>query len=189
MELQTGTLLVAAPDQVDRALERTVVLLAEHGEDGSLGLVINRPSHRRLDTIVADVCDIPDTRILSDVPVLHGGPHRPDSGWLVFDVRGENKPVEPHLALTDELALTASPQVLVSLLSAQKIPQFLFALGYLAWQPGELELQVACTHWFVLPADASLVFDVPLERRWESALASHLGIPPGWGPPVPWAET
>jgi putative transcriptional regulator len=70
-----GRLLVAAPPLVDPNFDRTVILVLEHGDDGSLGLVLNRPSA----TALADV--LPDWKAVADDPavVFVGGPVSPDA--------------------------------------------------------------------------------------------------------------
>lgn len=162
-----GRLLVATPLLGDPNFERTVVLLLEHGGEGALGIVLNRPTGYE----VAE--PLPDWAPWTLPPqvVFVGGPVSPSSVIaLARRVDAAASPGwEPVLGAVGVLDLTGDPDAVGSLDGVR-----VFA-GYAGWGPDQLESEIAEGAWYVVTADAGDVFsDDPLDL-WRTVLARQPG--------------
>ena len=172
--VEAGSLLVATPALVDPNFAHTVVLVLDHDEDGSLGVVLNRPSP----VPVAEVLPGWD-EVLSGPDVLfQGGPVATDSALAVAGLRslaGADEWEEPvgfrrlfgHTGVVD---LDTPSEIIAPALSRMRV----FA-GYAGWGSGQLEAEVEEGSWYVLPSDpADLFADTP-ELLWARVLRRQPG--------------
>jgi putative transcriptional regulator len=143
-----GQLLIASPGLVDPNFARTVVLIAAHGEEGSLGLILNRELSTPLPQILSQVSESECARTEN---VRHGGPV---SGSLmaVHDQRAH-----ANLVVTEDIYVATELNSMESLASSDD-GAVLFYIGHSGWGPGQLESELADGSWLVLPATAQLVF-------------------------------
>jgi putative transcriptional regulator len=174
-ELAPG-LLVAAPMLSDPNFRRTVVLLVDHGPEGSLGFVINRPAQVRLPGML-DALGLqrPDVRP-PDAPVLVGGPVAPDTGWIVFD-SAERSFGDEVVRVSDRLAVSASRELLENTVQGRGPERMMLVLGYAGWGPSQLDAEIAQGAWIPVDLDDKIVLETPYDDRWASALHT-LGIDP-----------
>lgn len=174
-ELAPG-FLVAAPLLSDPNFRRTVVLLVDHGAEGSLGFVINRPAQVRLPAML-DALGLqgPNARP-PDAPVLVGGPVAPDTGWIVFDAAKRDFGTEV-VHVSERLAVSASRELLETTVKGNGPERMMLVLGYAGWGPAQLDAEIAQGAWIPVDLDETIAFDTPYDQRWASALRS-LGIDP-----------
>lgn len=158
-----GKLLVATPMLGDPNFDRTVVWLLEHGEEGALGVVLNRPS----ELAVADPLPswVDRTEPLS--VVFLGGPVSPSSVIALARVDGAipDGTWEAVLGPIGVLDLSADPALLGAVAEVR-----CFA-GYAGWGPDQLEGEIEQGAWFVLDVDPGDPFTVTPEGLWRSVLA------------------
>jgi len=169
----TNQLLIAMPGMADPNFSTTVTLICEHNDDdGALGIVINRPLDLKLAGLFAqlDVSD-PDPGA-AESPVLMGGPVGAERGFVLHNPGGA---YENSLAVSDDIHLTFSRDVLDAMATGDGPQKSLVALGYAGWQPGQLEYEMLANSWLNVPASADIVFDTPFDKRWMLA-AQTLGI-------------
>ena len=173
--------LVAAPGLRDPNFARTLVLMAEHKPEGSLGLVVNRPSR----VTVGEVLEQVDPALRAEAErngqsgasVMVGGPVQPERLWILH--RPHSVPAEEGgVVLAGALALGGSRELLEALVRAPTPDLFLLFLGYSGWGPLQVEREVAVGGWVPLPFELGLVFEVPFEARWDEAV-KRLGLTPG----------
>jgi len=173
--------LVAAPGLQDPNFARSLVLMAEHRPEGSLGFVVNRPSR----VTVGDVLEQVDPGLraeaershLAHATVMVGGPVQPERLWILH--RPDSVPAEEGgVVLAGALAVGGSRELLEALVRAPTPGRFLLLLGYAGWGPLQVEREVGAGGWIPLPFMESLVFDVPLAERWDEAV-KRLGLTPG----------
>jgi putative transcriptional regulator len=162
-----GHLLVASPPLVDPNFDRTVILLLEHGEDGALGIVLNRPS----DTLVADV--LPEWQPLASMPavVYVGGPVAPEA--VIALARGAIDEVESAIPVLGELGtidVGRDPGDAAPYVDALRI-----FVGYSGWAPGQLEAELAQDAWFVVSMQRDDVFAAAPDDLWRSVLRRQRG--------------
>jgi putative transcriptional regulator len=164
-----GRLLVATPSLRSPAFSRTVVLLLDHGDEGALGVVLNRP----MEVEVAAV--LPDWQPYVTEPgvLFQGGPVALDSALGLVSVPGDE--VEPpgvrrisgSLGLVD---LDATPEDVVRRLSGMRI----FA-GYAGWAAGQLEAEVGEGSWYVVDSEARDAFVDDPATLWRDVLRRQGG--------------
>src|SRR5687768_8539256 len=177
----THHFLIAMPGLEDAAFAKTVVYLCEHSARGALGLVINKPTDINLQKLF-DKVDLPLGRDdLARTPVLQGGPVQTERGFVLHEaVHAEG--AEPNesvyastMTIPGGLEMTTSKDVLEAIATGAGPRKVLVTLGYSAWGEGQLESELAENSWLTVGADASVIFDTPIEERYDKAL-SLLGL-------------
>lgn len=170
-------LLVAAPALREASFVRTVIVLVEHGPDGSLGFVVNRPAPVSFEQ-VAELLALEAVPGATPTPVFSGGPVTPQAGWILFDPRGASEDVmEDAVSIAPTLAVSASRRLLDAIARGEGPARRLLALGYAGWGAGQLDGEFTRGIWIPVDLDDEILFDVPPPERWSAALASA-GIDP-----------
>ncbi|MFE3324546.1 YqgE/AlgH family protein [Streptomyces sp. NPDC059176] len=159
----TGRLLVATPALADPNFDRAVVLLLDHDDEGSLGVILNRP------TPVGVVDILEPWAGLAGEPgvVFQGGPVSLDSALGVAVIPGDEGPlgwrrVYGAIGLVD---LEAPPELLAAALGSLRI----FA-GYAGWGPGQLEDELTEGAWYVVESEPGDVSSPRPEALWRAVL-------------------
>ena len=172
----THHFLIAMPGMEDASFARSVVYLCEHSERGALGLIINKPTDISLKGLF-DKVDLSLGRDdLSDAPVFLGGPVQTERGFVLHEsLHGPcDTPEESTYAATmvipGGLEMTTSKDVLEALATGAGPRRVLVTLGYAAWGEGQLESELAENSWLTVGADVSVIFDTPVEQRYDTAL-------------------
>jgi putative transcriptional regulator len=168
MEPIAGSLLVAAPTMADPNFARTIVLLLDAGQDGALGVVLNRPTDLAVASVLA-----PWAEVVSGPDVLfHGGPVETDSALAVADVTEDEEPVgwRRVFASTGLVDLDAPVELLAPAVSSLRI----FA-GYAGWSAGQLENEIAEGAWYVVPAEVGDPFFDDPSGLWATVLRRQGG--------------
>jgi len=201
----THHFLIAMPGLEDAAFAKSVVYVCEHSERGALGLVINKPSDLSMTGLFEKV-DLPLHRQdLMDAPVLQGGPVHTERGFVLHDAMWIDQPSANTSQETDTeaaqeaaalsavsdkesvyastmtipggLEMTTSKDVLEALSIGAGPKRVLISLGYSAWGEGQLESELAENSWLTVGADTAVIFDTPIEQRYERAM-KLLGLEP-----------
>lgn len=177
----TNHFLIAMPGLDDAIFSKSVVYVCEHTPRGALGLVINKPSDIKMAALFGKV-DLPLKRQdLSDRPVLQGGPVQTERGFVLHEpmVPAGDTPEQTLYASTmtipGGLEMTTSKDVLEALSTGFGPRRVLVTLGYSAWGEGQLETELSENSWLTVDADQSVIFDTPIEQRYDKAL-SLLGL-------------
>lgn len=165
-------LLVALPSLADPHFERTVSLLCLHDADGAMGVVVNRRSDYTLGEVFSQMGIACDDAALCATPVLAGGPVHPERGFVIHD--GE-RAWDSSLAVTDDLRVTTSRDVLEAMARGEGPARATVALGCAGWGAGQLEAELAEGSWLTVPSDGELLFALPLDARWQAA-AGRIGV-------------
>ncbi|UUN27165.1 YqgE/AlgH family protein [Streptomyces sp. FIT100] len=159
----TGRLLVATPALADPNFDRAVVLLLDHDEEGSLGVVLNRPTP----VGVGDILE-PWAGLAGEPGVVfQGGPVSLDSALGLAVIPGDEGPlgwrrVYGAIGLVD---LEAPPELLAAALGSLRI----FA-GYAGWGPGQLEDELGEGAWYVVESEPGDVSSPSPENLWRAVL-------------------
>ena len=174
----TNQFLIAMPGMVDETFSRAVVYLCEHNEKGALGLVINKPIDIKLKNLFEKVELALDRHELGEQPVFFGGPVQTERGFVLHEklLDGES-PFNSTLSVPGGLEMTTSKDVLEAMAEGSGPAKVLVTLGYSGWQAGQLEDEIGRNGWLNVNADPKVIFDTPVEKRYDTALAL-LGIDP-----------
>ena len=172
----THHFLIAMPGLSDESFSRSVVYLCEHSERGALGLVINKPSDMTLKSLF-DKVDLPLRRDdLTQMPVFQGGPVHTERGFVLHEpIKAENDTSNESIyastmTIPGGLEMTTSRDVLEALSTGAGPRRVLVSLGYAAWGQGQLESEIAENSWLTVQADPIVIFDTPIEQRYDRAL-------------------
>jgi len=164
--------LVAAPSLRDPSFARTVILLVEHGEEGTIGFIINRAS----EVTFEEVTRAAKLEAAKPMPVLTGGPVS-GTGWVVFDPRtAEEDLAGESVRVHDEVFITSSKRILAA--DDEDMSRRYIFVGYAGWGAGQLDEELARGSWLCVSLTPEILFDCPIEERWTRALESA-GIDPG----------
>ncbi|MFT3813794.1 MAG: YqgE/AlgH family protein [Acidovorax sp.] len=173
----TNHFLIAMPGLEDASFARSVVYLCEHSERGALGLIINKPADLSLKTLF-DKVDLSLGRAdLSEQPVYQGGPVQTERGFVLHDpvLAHSDTPNEAVYASTmvipGGLEMTTSKDVLEAIAEGAGPRRVMVMLGYAAWGEGQLESELAENAWLTVDADQAVIFDTPVDERYDRALA------------------
>jgi putative transcriptional regulator len=165
-----GQLLVATPEMSDPRFRQTVILLAQHNQNGALGVVINRPLSDMPLAKLLDGLGLDSKGISGSVRVFAGGPVQPEVGLIVHTAEYRR---EGTIEIDGRVALTTSPEILRDIGRHRGPKQSIVAFGYAGWGPGQLESELALHGWFTFPEDPKLVFDFDRDKLWDEAMKHH----------------
>jgi putative transcriptional regulator len=169
--------LVAAPSLLDPNFKRTVILLVDHKPEGSIGFVVNRPAQVPLRAMLERLGLAADEAPHSESSVLVGGPVNPQTGWVVFEQGAATAHSQEIVRVSDRLAVSASRELLQTLVAHKGPERMVLVLGYSGWGPGQLDAEIVQGAWIPVDFDDRIVFDTPFDDRWASTLRI-LGIDP-----------
>lgn len=167
--MQAG-FLISAPQMRDPFFERAVVLLCEYNDDGAIGLVVNRPSPVSVGDIMDEVKL--DRPMHAKEPAWWGGPVGRGTCFVVWQGRTTG---DEGWTIGEQVAVSQSKARLEDLVSKNK--HFHVSIGYSGWGKDQLTAEIERGSWLYADVDAALVFETPMDRRYEHALAL-LGLTP-----------
>lgn len=168
----TGQLLVAMPQMADSRFTRTVIYLCAHSEEGAMGLVINRLIDSLTFPSLLEQLGMEPEDATADMPIHFGGPVEASRGFVLHSA---DYLQDSTLVIDDEIALTATIDVLRAIASGGGPKRRVLALGYAGWAPGQLDSEIQANGWMLVPPDPELVFGDDNEAKWQRALAK-IGI-------------
>ena len=174
----TNHFLIAMPGMAGDTFAGSVIYLCEHTENGALGLVINKPIDIKLKNLFEKVELTLDRDDLADEPVYFGGPVQTERGFVLHErLSGDGGHYNSSLQIPGGLEMTTSKDVLEALSSGAGPKKVLVTLGYSGWGAGQLEEELKRNSWINVDAAPEIIFDTPVEQRYDKAL-SLLGIDP-----------
>lgn len=168
----SNQLLIAMPGMADPNFNSTVTLICEHNAEGALGIVINRPMSLNLGGLLAQLQLDQADKSAASSPVLDGGPVGRERGFVLHNPQAE---FESSVAVSPDIQLTLSRDVLDAMAAGSGPDKSVVALGYAGWESGQLEQEMLQNTWLNVPASPEIIFDVPFNDRW-SVAAEIIGI-------------
>lgn len=159
----SGRILIANPFLADSNFARSVVLLCEHGPEGTVGFVLNRPTELTLSDLLPDLA----TPLLS---IFQGGPVQLDTLHMLHRTPELYSGVE----IAPGIYWGGSYEALQESISEntyQPIDLRLF-VGYSGWSPGQLDTEMEQASWIVAEPDESLLFETDNDHLWRRAVES-----------------
>lgn len=172
----TNKILIATPQIDDPLFGQSVVYIFNHNEDGASGFILNKPTTVPITELCAKVNhQMAQHNFVDPNFVLAGGPINPETGFVVHS-KAPQYFGHTH-KINDNRFMTISTDVIESFGGPKAPEKYFIALGISFWHGGQLEDEVRRNDWLVIPENDALLFDVPYEKRWETALA-QLNITP-----------
>lgn len=168
----TGQLLIAMPTMQDPRFARTIVYMCAHSSEGAMGLVVNRSLNQLTFPELLDQIGVPATRAIDNIRVHFGGPVESGRGFVLHSCDFKT---DGTLMVEEQVALTASVDILKAIAAGHGPRHSLLALGYAGWGPGQLESEIQANGWLNVQADDALLFDDELDTKWMRAM-SKLGV-------------
>jgi putative transcriptional regulator len=169
--------LIAMPSMQDPVFGGTVVYICEHNDNGVLGVVINKPTDMTMevlfDRIDLKISDSLAPSVVNEA-IMFGGPVQDDRGFVLHTPGAR---YSSSLTVTDDVAFTTSIDVLEAVAAGEGPQRMLVSIGYSGWSPGQLEDEIGRNGWLTVGADAHVLFDLPVEERYNAAI-KLLGIDP-----------
>ena len=151
-------ILVADPGMTDPRFAEAIVLLISHSDDGTIGIVVNRPMGR-----------LPMQQLVEgepgDVTIHYGGPVQSSLIMVLHDAALAS---DTSIVVDENLAVTASQTEILRHLTEG---QTLLTLGYAGWAPGQLEAELTAGFWAVAPAEDDILFGPDHAGKWDRARA------------------
>lgn len=175
-------ILVAMPSMIDSSFSQTVILLAEHNEEGAIGFVLNRPSTISLKSMISII----DREVPEAIPAWYGGPVDTTTAIILHDRNKQNSEGDTEIApgiylsttgrildaLIDQGATALQLQYQGSSVSSTTTHPYRFLVGYAGWGQGQLDDELRAGAWIMCPLDRKLVFDTPWGNLWQECVNS-----------------
>ncbi|MCY3883747.1 MAG: YqgE/AlgH family protein [Gammaproteobacteria bacterium] len=168
--------LLALPSQNNTYFEDTLTYMVRHGDDGSMGFVVNRPLPLKLAEIMKEA-KLDPTRG-KQVSILEGGPVNPSHPSILHS---DDFETDSSLHVSDGVALITDSSgegiynTMRAIAEGNGPEHFLFVLGYAGWGPKQLDNELGENAWVICPADHRTLFDEPFESR-IAKVTSAIGI-------------
>ena len=162
----THHFLIAMPNMVDPNFNGALAYICDHGEQGALGVVVNRPIELDLSTLFEQIgLSLPES--LQKQRVYFGGPVQTERGFVLH-----TPPLTfgSTLTVNDAVSLTTSKDVLEAVSQGSGPDKFMVSLGYAGWEPGQLEEEIKQNAWLSVAADPQVIFDTAPEHRLSAAM-------------------
>ena len=163
----TGQLLIAMPAMEDPRFAQSVILMCAHTDEGAMGIVLNRPLAKPSFEALLQQLDVQPTPPARQIRLCQGGPVDHGRGFVLHtnDWTGDGS-----LRVDENLALTASLDILQEIARGRGPREGLLALGYASWGPGQLDQEMQDNVWLSAPSALDLLFDADYDTKWRRAL-------------------
>lgn len=165
-QLAAGVLLIADPFLKDPNFMRTVVLLTEHRDDGSIGFVLNRRYENTLDELLPEMEGF-------KLPVYYGGPVQMNTIHFLHRYPAE---ITGGVEVMKGVYWGGDFDAVIALVNSGKADpeKIRFYIGYSGWSAGQLDAEITEKTWLTVQATRNLVFHSAAEEIWKDSL-KHLG--------------
>lgn len=161
-----GQLIIALPALTDPNFSKTVTCISEHNSEGALGLVINRTHPSLTAADIYKELDLPYLPEAGERPTFLGGPVHANE---IFLLHGPPFDWEGCFQIAPWLAMSTTKDVLEAAAKGKGPESLLIVLGCAGWAPGQIEMELQQNVWLTGPANHRIVFELPVDLRWDTA--------------------
>jgi putative transcriptional regulator len=142
-----------------------------HDKNGAMGIVINRPMDIDLGDVLENLEIEAEDPYAQRLPIFEGGPVQSERGFVM------HQPITKWDAMLNigDLGIATSRDIISAIAKGEGPDKVLIALGYAGWNAGQLEQEIANNAWLSIPANYDVIFNTPIEQRWQAAAAT-LGV-------------
>ncbi len=159
---KAGRLLVSEPYLPDPNFERTIILLCEHNDEGTVGFVLNKPSLSKLGDLIKDASQLENI-------VCMGGPVQQDTLHYVHRCRD----IDGAIEIAEQVFWGGSFEQVIEKLESKQLrhEDIKFFLGYSGWSPGQLDEEIKVNSWIVSNfVTEELIFETTEDEMWRKTL-------------------
>ena len=166
-QLTAGGLIMASAVMLESNFKRTVLLMCEHNDEGSLGFVLNRPMEIKVSDAISGFDDV-------DIPLHMGGPVQADT---VHYLHSRGDVIDGSHEVLPGVFWGGEQEQLSYLLSSGIVSpsEVRFYLGYAGWASGQLEAEFEEGSWYTTDATKDIIFSGDYERMWARTVRSKGG--------------
>jgi putative transcriptional regulator len=171
MDSLKNQFLIAMPNLDDPYFKRSVIYLVKHDDEGAMGFIINQPISQLNVQQLLEKMEFPCVKASShglNQQVFNGGPVNQERGFVLHSPQSMWNTSE---SCSDDIMLTSSKDIMSSLGSSDAPEQFIIALGYASWTPGQLERELLDNSWLTSPSNPTHLFTTAIKDRWQCATA------------------
>jgi len=155
-----GSILISEPSLRDFYFRQSVILLAEHNDEGTFGVIINKPIEARLKDIIKGFPAY-------NLPVFLGGPVKTDSIFYIHTHAG----VDHCVPIMQGLYWGGDLEIIRSMMKRKEIlPNIRFFVGYSGWSPRQLDREISEKSWVLSQTTAGEVIMEHPENLWSNYL-------------------
>jgi len=157
-----GKILISEPFLRDATFGRSVILLVDHTEEGSMGLVVNKPLPLLLNDIIMEF------KYLDEIPLYKGGPVATDTLFYLHTLAE----VSGSISISKGLYLNGDfNEIKKYILQGNKISEHIrFFLGYSGWESNQLHNEIKENTWLVSEEEKSYLMKDDTKDMWRKAL-------------------
>lgn len=165
-------LLPTARMQDERFFD-ALIYICRHHNDGAWGFIVNRPSNMSVGGLLMEAKVDAGAKAMQ-TPTLDAGPVRQEAGFVLHT----GLPIyQSSFALSENVCLTTSRDILTDLTNSAKISHYLLCMGFCSWRRGQLEKEIGDGDWLTCPAKIEVLFHPDHQQKLDLALSS-LGLNP-----------
>jgi putative transcriptional regulator len=162
--VEKGVLLVASPSLDDPNFRQAVVLIVDHGPEGTLGLILNRSTNVPLSKALPDITALKGT----SYRLFAGGPVEPTRLLLLFRLK---EPPADARSVFDGVYVGGTRVLERIITQAKPTETFRAFAGYAGWAPGQLAFEMLQGGWAILPPDSTGIFDIDPAKLWQDCIS------------------
>src|ERR1051325_3181117 len=159
---EIGKLLISEPFLLDSYFKRSVVLLSEHGPEGTVGFILNKPTDLALNDALEDFPEF-------NVPLYFGGPVQTDTIHFIHTLGDK---LEGSKEIMKGVYWGGNLETLKLMIETKQISEkdVRFFAGYSGWEPKQLEDELKGHTWMIANCDKNYAFSKEPEALWGSVL-------------------
>ena len=164
--------LLAMPNLNDPHFSDSLIYICEHSQNGAMGLKINQTLDVPIKAIFKQL-GLEHDKHSGNQLIFDGGPVARDRGFILH--QSSNDRWESTVAISDDICLTASKDILSDIAMSKGPSNAIVTLGYSCWDAGQLEQELADNSWLTMPGSSTIMFNMDCHKR-ASAAASSIGL-------------
>jgi putative transcriptional regulator len=169
-----GKLLVAMPYMQDSRFHQSVVYVCGNDATGSMGFILSKNLSGFVFHDLLKQVDIPTGYKCPDLAIVYGGPADISRGFVLHSL---DYYIDATVLVDKNIGVTSTLEILKALSRGEGPTRRLIALGYVGWLPGQLESEIASNNWLFVDPTMELLFGVPVDMKWRTAMSS-IGVDP-----------
>lgn len=169
-----GHVLIAMPGLADPNFSHTITCICEHNASGAVGIIANRPHPLLTAKEIFEELKIRYIPEFENTPIHIGGPVHMSE---LFILHGPPFDWEGCMNITKAIGMSTTRDILEAIAAGNGPDHFIVALGCAGWGENQLESEIAGNVWLTCPLSDHLIFETPIDRKWETAM-QIVGIDP-----------